>query len=383
MNDYTGTWIFIGNECRTWEVNDFANAARTAHSLGFDGIVPKRADGMLRWFHDLVAERQAVQDQGCGFLPFLYAYGPRFGPTQIRGECALLAELRRVCGGVVCDMEQEWNGQQEAAKQFADELSLQPGSGNLIISTWADPLEQNWQEVIRELLPIATAWWPQAYDRWLAARTGEFTALGVAVIHPTIDISNDVGPNDPLALAQGHTMLSVWEYESVCQQQELARAITALVRKERYMAAIPSGWKDDGRVLTAPNGLTVILGFRDYVLTHDWDQNNWPLEQEHAQVPLELSNLGLGAGTQQTFRETLLGWTQQRGVFEEWMGQELLTLRAKVVAAIAVSQSGSQKESPISPTASQENVSQENLKGSGDSPSGKLPANTVATDGNV
>jgi len=90
---------------------------------------------------------------------------------------------------------------------------------------------------------------------------------------------------------------------------------------------VPAGWKDNGTILTAPNGHTVSLGFRDYVLNHSWDSNNWPLEESHGQTPLELSNPSLGGGTQQIFRTTVLEWTPSGGVFVAWVGQELLALR--------------------------------------------------------
>lgn len=91
---------------------------------------------------------------------------------------------------------------------------------------------------------------------------------------------------------------------------------------------IPLGWKDSGTTLTAPNGHTVTLGFRDYILNHNWDAADWPLEEAHAQDPLELSNPSIGKGTIQTFRKTVLEWTSTLGVFVAWSGQELLKLRA-------------------------------------------------------
>jgi hypothetical protein len=93
---------------------------------------------------------------------------------------------------------------------------------------------------------------------------------------------------------------------------------------------VPLGWKDSGATLTAPNGHTVTLGFRDYILNHNWEPGDWPLEEAHAQDPLELSNPGLGHGTIQTFRKTVLEWTPTKDVFESWVGQELLALRAKL-----------------------------------------------------
>jgi N-acetyl-anhydromuramyl-L-alanine amidase AmpD len=89
---------------------------------------------------------------------------------------------------------------------------------------------------------------------------------------------------------------------------------------------IPAGWKDDGTTLTAPNGVPVVRGFRDRVL-NGWDANNLPLQAEQPMNPLELSNPGLGGGTQQVFRWTVLEWNADRGVFVSWVGQELLAYR--------------------------------------------------------
>jgi hypothetical protein len=90
------------------------------------------------------------------------------------------------------------------------------------------------------------------------------------------------------------------------------------------------GWHDDGTTLTAPNGVPVIKGFRDFVLAQNWDAQNIPLAPEYGTPQLEGSNPSLGGGTQQVFRWKMLGWTQAHGVFEEWTGQELLYLSKKV-----------------------------------------------------
>jgi hypothetical protein len=104
--------------------------------------------------------------------------------------------------------------------------------------------------------------------------------------------------------------------------------------KELHMG-IPQNWHDDGTTLTAPNGHKVVHGFRDYILSHNWDANNYPLEEEHTQSPLEISDPALGTGTQQMFRWTSLEWTPQQGVFVSWVGQELLALRAQTAQLTA------------------------------------------------
>ena len=93
---------------------------------------------------------------------------------------------------------------------------------------------------------------------------------------------------------------------------------------------VPTGWKDDGTTLTAPNGVKVVKGFRDYVLNNAWHRDNWPLDVEFGAAPLEASNPGLGAGTQQLFRWSMLGWTASGGVIFEWLGVELASARQQV-----------------------------------------------------
>ena len=98
----------------------------------------------------------------------------------------------------------------------------------------------------------------------------------------------------------------------------------------RGPTGVPQGWSDDGTSLKAPNGLAVVKGFRQYVLDHNWEPANLPLENEHEQTPLEVSNPALGGGSQQSFRWTVLEWTPARGVFEMWTGQEILGLRQQL-----------------------------------------------------
>jgi N-acetyl-anhydromuramyl-L-alanine amidase AmpD len=89
---------------------------------------------------------------------------------------------------------------------------------------------------------------------------------------------------------------------------------------------VPQGWKDDGKVLTAPNGVYVTDGFRQWVLTHTWDAGNLPLMNASALTPVEQGNPGLGGGTVQPFRLCVLAWTQARGVYVMWVGQEYVAL---------------------------------------------------------
>lgn len=98
---------------------------------------------------------------------------------------------------------------------------------------------------------------------------------------------------------------------------------------------VPNGWSDDGHTLKATDGTPVILGFRDHVLNSNWDPANIPLEAEHHDIILEQSNTALGDGQSQMFRKTRMEFNKKMGVFEGWLGQELLWYQKQYQALLA------------------------------------------------
>ncbi len=93
---------------------------------------------------------------------------------------------------------------------------------------------------------------------------------------------------------------------------------------------IPEGWHDDGTTLMAPNGVAVVKGFRQWILTHPWDSDNYPLAVERTLPSIEPGNPSIGAGSRQDFRLTSLGWTPSRNVYVIWVGQDIVALQAQV-----------------------------------------------------
>lgn len=107
-------------------------------------------------------------------------------------------------------------------------------------------------------------------------------------------------------------------------------------------SGLPQGWQDDGTTLKAPNGHTVVKGFRDHILKAAWASWDVPLQEEEGRSQVEESNSQLGNGTRQIFNAHLLEWTKARGVFEGYIGQELLYVlqdRAKAPADLKQAQS--------------------------------------------
>jgi len=102
-------------------------------------------------------------------------------------------------------------------------------------------------------------------------------------------------------------------------------------------AMVPQDWTDKGGVLTAPNGVAVIHGFRDYVLNwaDGWETDNWPLNAEYGTASIEPGNPSIGAGVRQDFRYRSLGWTETRDAYRIWLGVDYTALVADYVALTA------------------------------------------------
>src|SRR5579884_847185 len=225
--------LFIGNECLSWTPAQFASAAREAHALGFDAISPKRANGTQKWYRDaatLKAEHQAVLAEHCDYLPFSYCYGPHFGIAQINAECDILREMLSVFGAACADMEVEWNGATEGAIQLAGRMHGH--SGTLSVTTWADPVQQNWQGVIHNLQSVVDVWVPQQYTVWLASVEGQYGNLE-GKIQPALEINKEFQGNDPTAVLhtaqeRHHTTLWMWEYKQATANPTFTKSLNAM-----------------------------------------------------------------------------------------------------------------------------------------------------------
>ncbi|MGH2510764.1 MAG: N-acetylmuramoyl-L-alanine amidase, partial [Ktedonobacteraceae bacterium] len=94
--------------------------------------------------------------------------------------------------------------------------------------------------------------------------------------------------------------------------------LIAYVQKGGIAMNIPQGWSDDGHTLNAPNGQSVVLDFRDYILNAtSWDVGNQPLTAAYQTDRVLLSDASAGAGQVQLFRDTLLWQTSAQGVVQE------------------------------------------------------------------
>ena len=132
-----------------------------------------------------------------------------------------------------------------------------------------------------------------------------------------------------------HTGSDAYWQARLCDGQ-----IWAVVKESANVSGVPSGWKDDGKTLIAPNGVPVVRGFRTYVLAQNWQPNNWPLKPEMAVAQIEPGNAAMGKGARQDFRMTSLGCQQHAdgswgSPYMIYVGQDLLALETQLAAALA------------------------------------------------
>lgn len=80
---------------------------------------------------------------------------------------------------------------------------------------------------------------------------------------------------------------------------------------------IPNGWHDDGHTLTAPNGVKVRDGFRDFILNNNWDPTDLPLREEYAVDLVLIHNTSVGPGSRLLCQKSFLWYTSKMGVHKE------------------------------------------------------------------
>lgn len=203
--------LFVGIESQHWTREQIISAAQRAKALGYDTLVLKVADGGIRWYNnvqELSVLHTEVNDIGAGLAFYQYCYGPLFGANQIKAEAEIANEIGSVSDYPILDMEIEWNNEISSAEFFMSELK---GAHKFVISTWADPVQQQWMGVVDALWNSGKVaeFWPQEYSKFLEYTGGrEFPEpLERSAIIPTYAAGWDAVP--PYFI---YDRVSLWEY---------------------------------------------------------------------------------------------------------------------------------------------------------------------------
>jgi len=194
--------------------------------------------------------------------------------------------------------------------------------------------------------------WQHTTPSFVVSHAHELLAAGNPVIFTEVD------PYVDTALPQyaGWTHVCVWfaddahgltaldpyigkpVYKTDATWASLLRSNQLWTGERIGTVGIPQNWHDTGSVLTAPNGIPVVLGFRDYILSHPWDAANVPLSKEQGTDRVEESHPELGKGTEQLFMYIGLYYTLATGVQLMHLGEELAKTRQQAASLYADNQ---------------------------------------------
>lgn len=156
----SGRWLWFGLQHFTQE--QWEQACLQAAAWKLQGVHPKVADGINRWYDDagLLLLKTIGERHGLHVVPYHYCYGPQFGAEQITREAAISAEIGMIFGAIIPDIEDQYMGQYAAAESFAQQVRAR-FNGLWLPTLYANP--QTHPVPLLSLNPYMDGWLPQVY----------------------------------------------------------------------------------------------------------------------------------------------------------------------------------------------------------------------------
>lgn len=166
-----------------FSMTQWANMCAQAKAWGMTYLHPKVAEGNLQmWFSDaeLNSMKKIANDHGLYCLPVHFLYGEVFGEGAMNGEVDKDAKLVNIFGGVILDMEDQWNNRPQWAVLYGQKIRARIGNHGLLLPTcYANPNEHPFP--VLEVNAWADAFLPQVYfDLW----TGQSAQQAMNYISP-------------------------------------------------------------------------------------------------------------------------------------------------------------------------------------------------------
>jgi len=196
--------LFTGVETFSWPLTNFDNVVKFCKAHGIEQLVLKIYEiTQGEWYSGLGGAKAVVdhiESQGIDVLPygFFYGYDPQ---TELQAALKYLAMFPNFC----MNMEGNFDNNLPLATTFAN--GLKGHSGQLWISTWANPEAHGWVENINVLDPVTAVFMPEAYDDNLVKDMYAQYPKIRASIQPTFSIANTT----PIA-AKTPTNFTLWEW---------------------------------------------------------------------------------------------------------------------------------------------------------------------------
>jgi hypothetical protein len=306
-----GRWIWFG--LQRFAEAEWNTICQQAAAWKVQGLHPKVADGIYRWYDDagLLMLKQVAQRHGLRVVPYHYCYGPQFGASQITAEAEISAWAGKVFGAVIPDIEDQYMGQYDSAETFGKEVRAR------FNGLWMPTLYPNPEDhpvPLLSLNPYMDAWLPQVYfaewngiaqsaidyvyPQWLSFdQRARKAGLGsLKPILPIISLENGVAAAqiaDFIVKMHGYGYIGFWHYgnyspyASAIQQTPLPSPSSPPVPPSPPPPPALLSFNDDDRQVWTLCGKIVVN--EHAAIEQSWlrarHQKGWnfgpPLEQEH------------------------------------------------------------------------------------------------------
>ena len=212
--------LFIGIESANWSTQQFIDAANFCKQHKIATIILKVAEvgspaGDI-WYGGIAGVKSVVQtikNAGVNVLTYQFLNG-------LPSEPGIAKQFLDTFATHCLDIEGDtWVGQ--SGVNVAQSLNnvLQSSPAKLYVSCPANPVSAGQEGAFKALSPSVNVWMPMVYSTYLDSKwETEIKQINAqACIQPTLDLSQEFGPNDPAAIARhfksaGCLAMSCWEY---------------------------------------------------------------------------------------------------------------------------------------------------------------------------
>ena len=200
----TKVYLFTGIETFSWQLSDFQKVIDFCKAHHIDGIVVKIYEVTQgEWYQNLGGAANVVgfiEKSGLDCLPYGFYYGAT--QPELDSIRRYLSIFDRYC----CNMEGTWDNNLAMTTTFVN--SLKGHTGELWISTWANPADHKWLPNIAAMDMLVQYWMPEEYsDGLIDLRLAQFPPVKGRVV-PTYAVNQET--IDRMAITD---FPSVWEYQ--------------------------------------------------------------------------------------------------------------------------------------------------------------------------
>jgi hypothetical protein len=241
--------LFTGVYTAQWSYSGMLVAAQRMRRLGIDTWCLKISDGAHTWYGGLQSAIQLVKNiegsvtaKGLKIIPYGYSYGNTYG--MLSTEIAIAEAFLNAGLSYMFDCETEWNGQEQWMDELTSSLDYRP----FYVTSWADPLLQNWQGLLQILEHNSDALiMPQVYTEYLQSVWIEQYNQCRVSLDRVIPVYSHQTLKYAVQYAASEKPYALWEYASLTDSE--VTMVTTTGGNDYQLQAMRDCWNSSSAYL--------------------------------------------------------------------------------------------------------------------------------------